>query len=145
MSSNFCYSSLWHPTHSYDGDLSAEALEGETDVPMGDLGFADTANVHRDMTHARGAGLPGPYDYGPQRYSWATQLLTDWIGDAGRIVSLSFQVRDFCFLGDTQRFESEVVRKYAHEASYQIECQLRCVNQRGGVTATGVAVLSLPY
>jgi crotonobetainyl-CoA:carnitine CoA-transferase CaiB-like acyl-CoA transferase len=39
--------------------------------------------VHWDEEFAREVGAPGAYDYGPERCSWLTHHLTNWMGDDG--------------------------------------------------------------
>jgi len=39
--------------------------------------------VHWDEAFALEVGAPGAYDYGPERCSWLTHHLTNWIGDDG--------------------------------------------------------------
>jgi len=39
--------------------------------------------VHWEEDFARQVGTPGAYDYGPERCSWLTHHLTDWMGDHG--------------------------------------------------------------
>ena len=39
--------------------------------------------VHWEDEFARAVGVPGAYDYGPERCSWLTHQLTNWMGDAG--------------------------------------------------------------
>ena len=39
--------------------------------------------VHWEDEFARLVGTPGAYDYGPERCSWLTHHLTNWMGDAG--------------------------------------------------------------
>jgi acyl dehydratase len=143
MSANFCYSSLWHPTHSFSGDLSPDDLLGEVDDVGDSLGFPDVTNPHRDARRAASHGLPGPYDYGPQRHSWATQLLTNWMGDAGFLEALDFQVRDFCFLGDVQRFTGTVTAKQRCDGRHLVSCRIECRNQAGRMTGSGEASVRL--
>ena len=143
MSASYCYSSLWHPTHSFTGDLSPEDLLGEVSDSADSLGFRDVANPHRDARRAASHGLPGPYDYGPQRYSWATQLLTNWIGDDGFLEALNFQVRAFCFLGDVQRFTGTVTSKQERDRRHLVNCRIECRNQDGRMTGAGEAIVRL--
>ena len=39
--------------------------------------------VHWDEDFALEVGAPGAYDYGPERCSWLTHQITNWIGDDG--------------------------------------------------------------
>jgi acyl dehydratase len=144
MSANFCFSSLWHPTHSYFGDLTPGDLTTDTaEAAQLPLGFRDVSNPHRDAQEANSNGLPGPYDYGPQRFSWASQLITDWMGDAGFLESLNFQVRSYCFLGDIQRFTATVTAKRTRGNDHLVDCDIQARNQSGHMTGGGYAVVRL--
>ena len=35
------------------------------------------------VSTAKEVGVPGVYDYGPQRSAWMASLVTNWMGDAG--------------------------------------------------------------
>ena len=42
---------------------------------------------------AKDIGAPGTYDYGPERVSCLSQLMTNWIGDNGFLKKLYAEVR----------------------------------------------------
>jgi hypothetical protein len=109
--------------------------QGVPDVPE---------RVHWDQELSTAIGAPGPYDYGPERITWLSQLMTDFIGDAGILRRLNVQVRRFNVIGDLTRCRGTVARKYRDGERRCIECNLSAVNQRGEVTAQGMAVAELP-
>jgi acyl dehydratase len=141
MMSNYCYLSLWHPTHMWRGDVPWSDLDTR---PPGPLGFPDVRNPHYDTTDAKTKGLPGAFDYGPQRHSWSSQLFTNWMGDGGFLESLSFRVKGFNFIGDLQTFTGTVTGKRREEDRYLVECSIAACNQRGEDTGDGSAVVRLP-
>jgi len=98
--------------------------------------------VHWDEPFARAVGVPGAYDYGPERVAWLGHLVTNWMGNQGELRRLNVQVRRHNLIGDTTRCEGKVVSK--DEAAGTVALQLGAVNQRNEVTATGEAVVSLP-
>lgn len=49
--------------------------------------------VHWEEDMALAVGAPGAYDYGPERCSWMTHHLTNWMGDDGFLVSSNSKIR----------------------------------------------------
>ena len=67
-----------------------------------DQGVPDVPErVHWDEDFARRVGVPTSYDFGPQRVAWLAQVVTNWMGDDGFIVSFRGEVRRFNLVGDT--------------------------------------------
>jgi acyl dehydratase len=98
--------------------------------------------VHWDEPFARAVGVPGAYDYGPERVAWLGHLVTNWMGDQGELRRLNAQVRRHNLIGDVTWCHGQVVSK--DEAASTVTLQLRAMNQRNEVTATGEAVVALP-
>lgn len=118
----------------HPGAASLDAY-GVPDVPE---------RVHWDSDFAREVGVPGAYDYGPQRISWLGQLMTHWIGDEGFLKRLNVQVRRFNIVGDTTRCKGRVIDKQQSGDDHWVVCQVWAENQRGEVTAKGEATALLP-
>ena len=97
--------------------------------------------VHWDEALARAVGVPGPYDYGPERVAWLGHLVTNWIGDDGFLRRLNAQVLRHNLIGDTTWCRGHVTEK---EAGGVVEIALTAVNQRGETTAAGTATVVLP-
>jgi hypothetical protein len=70
--------------------------------------------------------------------------MTDWMGDRGFLVELSFQVRGFNFVGDIQRFVGVVESTQREEDGFKVTCSITSTNQNGQVTGTGSALVALP-
>lgn len=100
--------------------------------------------VHWDADLAARVGVPGAYDYGPERVSWLGHLMTNWIGDDGFLRRLNAQVRKHNLVGDLTRCSGRVTRKWEEDSVGLVECEVEATNQRGEVTAKGVAVAELP-
>ena len=64
--------------------------------------------VHWDPDLARRVGVPGAYDYGPERVSWMGHAVTDWMGDAGWVRRLVVEVRRHNVLGELVTCEGQV-------------------------------------
>jgi len=102
--------------------------------------------VHWDSYMAAEVGMPAPYDYGSQRGAWATQFVTNWIGDDAWPVELAVQYRGINFLGDVVRLDGSVTRKWRAPGTSNayVEFSIRGVNQRGHLVMPGSAVAALP-
>lgn len=100
--------------------------------------------VHWESEFAREVGVPGLYDYGPQRIAWASTLVTNWMGDSGFLKRLWVQVRRFNVEADVQWYRGEVIAKQIEDGEAQVICDVWAENQRGEVTAPGQAIVLLP-
>lgn len=97
--------------------------------------------VHWDQALARAVGVPGAYDYGPERVAWLGHVVTNWMGDAGHLTRLRAQVQRHNLIGDTTWCRGRVTAKADGGI---VELALRAENQRGETTATGAATVVLP-
>ncbi len=97
--------------------------------------------VHWDEALARAVGVPGPYDYGPERVAWLGHLVTNWIGDDGVLRRLNAQVLRHNLIGDTTRCRGHVTAK---DAGGVVQLALTATNQREETTASGTATVVLP-
>ncbi len=97
--------------------------------------------VHWDEALARAVGVPGPYDYGPERVAWLGHLVTNWMGDDAFLRRLNVQVLRHNLIGDTTWCRGEVTGKDEHGV---VTLALRAENQRGETTAAGTADVVLP-
>jgi acyl dehydratase len=110
-----------------------------------DLGVPDIPErVHWDNAFARAVGVPGAYDYGPQRVSWLGHLLSNWMGDDGWLHTLNIQVRRFNIVGDLTRCHGVVTGKRLDGLQPLVDCDVWTENQRQERTAVGTATVGLP-
>lgn len=98
---------------------------------------------HREST-AKEVGVPGVYDYGPQRSSWMASLVTNWMGDAGFLKRVRTQMRGFNIMGDCTWARGKVTRKYVKDGNALVDIEIRGENQRGELTTPGLATVLLP-
>ena len=98
--------------------------------------------VHWDPDLARRVGVPGAYDYGPERASWMGHVVTDWMGDDGFLRRLSVQVRRHNVLGELVTLSGRV--SSVDTASGVVQVDLHAVNQDGHESARGGAEVVLP-
>ncbi len=110
-----------------------------------ELGVPDVPErVHWTDEFALKVGVPGIYDYGPQRVAWLGHLMTNWIGDDGWLAELRVQVRMFNIIGDVQWCKGRVTNKYIEGGKHVVDCEIWAENQRGEITAPGFAKVILP-
>ncbi len=98
--------------------------------------------VHWDEPFAQAVGVPGAYDYGPERVAWLGHLVTNWMGNDGVLKRLNVQVRRHNLIGDTTWCRGRVTGKPEENGEALVE--LSAENQRGEITAQGSAVVALP-
>lgn len=98
---------------------------------------------HREST-AKEVGVPGVYDYGPQRSSWMASMVTNWMGDAGFLKRCRTEMRRFNTMGDSTWCRGRVSRKYIKDNHCLVDIELRGENQRGELTTPGLATVILP-
>ena len=100
--------------------------------------------VHWDEPFARAVGVPGPYDYGPERVSWLGHVVTNWMGDQGQLRRLRTQVRRHNLIGDVTWCRGAVTGKTEERGEALVHIDLHAVNQRDETTANGSATVALP-
>jgi acyl dehydratase len=97
--------------------------------------------VHWDEAMARAVGVPGAYDYGPERVAWLGHLVTNWMGDAGFLRRLTVKVLRHNLIGDTTWCRGRVTGTAPDGA---VTLEIDGTNQRGETIAAGTAEVLLP-
>ena len=100
--------------------------------------------VHWDNEFAKRVGVPGAYDFGPERIAWVSQMLTDWIGDDGFLRRLDVQIRRHNVVGDIVWCRGKVVGKRMEDGRAIVECEVWGENQNGELSVKGTAEVELP-
>jgi len=100
--------------------------------------------VHWEQEFATMVGAPGAYDYGPERCSWLTHHLTNWMGDDGFLRRAHCKIRRHNPEGDTLRIDGTVVRKFAEDGRHLVEIEQEARNQDGELSVLGGGVVELP-
>ena len=99
--------------------------------------------VHWDEAFALEVGAPGAYDYGPERCSWLTHHVTNWIGDDGFLRNSTCQVRRHNPDGDALFIDGFVSRKFVEDGKHLVEIKQKAETHRGELSATGAAIAEL--
>jgi len=100
--------------------------------------------VHWEDELATLVGTPAAYDYGPERCSWMSHQLTNWIGDDGFLKHLHVEIRRHNPVGDTLYIDGEVRRTFAENGAHYAEIAQRAINQDGELSVTASATVRLP-
>ena len=100
--------------------------------------------VHWEEDFALEVGAPGAYDYGPERNSWLTHQLTNWMGDDGFLRKSYCKIRRHNPEGDMLFFKARVKRKYVEDGRHLVEIEQEARNQDNELSVLGTGVVELP-
>jgi hypothetical protein len=124
----------WQQHHNHAG-LGIKNKFGIPDCPE---------RVHWESEFAHTIGVPEAYDYGPERFSWMTHHITNWMGDNGFLVNLKAKIRRHNPVGDFLLIHGEVIDKYQRGDQYLVEIRQHAENQDGELSIEGTATIALP-
>jgi acyl dehydratase len=124
----------WKQLHKHPG-LGIPNRFGIPDVPE---------RVHWEDDLATLVGTPAAYDYGPERCSWMTHHLTNWMGDAGFLRHIRVEIRRHNPVGDTLYIDGEVTRVFQENSAHYAEINQTALNQDGELSVRATGVVRLP-
>jgi acyl dehydratase len=107
-------------------------------------GIEYTGIGHHRESFAKEVGVPGMYDYLPQRACWFATAITNWMGDDAVLKRLRMEARMFNLQGDTTFITGAVVKKYTKDRCALVDIEMRGTNQRSELTSPGFATVFLP-
>jgi acyl dehydratase len=101
--------------------------------------------VHWENDLATDVGTPAAYDYGPERCSWLTHHLTNWMGDDGFLRRHQSQIRHHNVVGDWMIISGTVTAKGIDDDGHAfVEVEQEAHNQHGDLSARGTGTVWLP-
>jgi len=100
--------------------------------------------VHWEEEFALEVGAPGAYDYGPERCSWLTHQLTNWMGDDGFLCRTECKVRRHNPEGDLLFIKGQVKRKFVEDGRHLVEISQEGRNQDDEQSVVGSGIVELP-
>jgi acyl dehydratase len=124
----------WRQVHKHSG-LGIPNRFGIPDCPE---------RVHWEDDFAKMVGAPGAYDYGPERCSWLTHHLTNWMGDDGMLRRATSKIRRHNPEGDTLFIDGRVTRKLVEDGRHLVETEQEARNQDGELSVVGTGLVELP-
>lgn len=99
--------------------------------------------VHWEEEFAHEVGAPGAYDYGPERCSWLTHHLTNWMGDDAFLRRAECKVRRHNPQGDMLFIDGKVTRKFVENGRHLVEIAQVGVNQDDEQSVVGSGIVEL--
>lgn len=101
--------------------------------------------VHWDDDLAAVVGTPAAYDYGPERCSWLTHHLTNWMGDDGFLVEHRSQIRHHNVVGDWLTITGRVTGVRTDDQGRPlVDVAQEARNQHGELSAQATGTVRLP-
>lgn len=100
--------------------------------------------VHWEEDFALEVGAPGAYDYGPERNSWLTHQLTNWMGDDGFLRKAHCKIRRHNPEGDVIYIKGKVTKKHQDGDRCLVTIEQEARNQDDELSAIGSGVVELP-
>lgn len=108
-----------------------------------ETGIPDTIEApHWEPVLARASGIAGGYDFGFQRISWLSHLVTDWAGDDGFLSELQVKLVGMNIIGDITWMRGTVTE--VDLATGLATVEITATNQLDEVTTRGLAKVRLP-
>ena len=106
-------------------------------------GIEYTGIGHHREDFAKEVGVPGMYDYLPQRACWFATAITNWMGDDAVLKRLRMEARLFNCQGDTTFISGKIVKKYVKDRCALVDIEMKGINQRGDLSSPGFATVML--
>jgi hypothetical protein len=111
--------------------------------------------LHYDEDFAKAMGVGAPIVHGALKRAWLGHLMTDWIGEEGKLKKLSCQYRGMDYPrkmmtmeephdGETWWCKGKVTKKYEEGNEHLVECEIWVENGKGEKTTPGSALVALP-
>ena len=107
-------------------------------------GAQDWYPVHFDTAFAQKAGHPDVFMNTGFIQAALVRLITDWMGDAGFLTRLRFEMRRQFRPGDTMTCRGVVVRKEIQDDGHRVYLEISAENGRDGVATVGEATVTFP-
>ena len=99
--------------------------------------------MHWEEEFARKVGAPGAYDYGPERCSWMSHAVTNWVGDDAMLTKLYCEIRRHNLEGELLTIDGEVTGKREENGRKLVDFALLAQNQDGELSARATATAEL--
>jgi acyl dehydratase len=104
----------------------------------------DYYEIHYDKDFALNNRLPGIIVHGALKGAWLGELLSNWVGDKGRIKKYGCSYRGMDVPGDTLTCKGTVTKKHVDGKDNVIEAEIWLENGKGEKTTPGTAVVVFP-
>ena len=99
--------------------------------------------LHLEKEFAQKQGFKDANIHAPFYGAFLARMMTQWIGDPGRLRRLGYRVTVMGFPGDTLVAKGKVIKKYQERGENFIDCDIWVENQDGVKVAPASATVSL--
>ena len=99
---------------------------------------------HLDLHLARHKGVPAPYDYGIMRFAFLSAMLTDWIGDFGKLNHLKINFSGLVIYGDTTFYSGRIINKKILKNEVELTIKFLGRNQLNSQIASAESIVRIP-
>ena len=100
--------------------------------------------LHYDDNTAKAQGQPMVIVHGLLKCACLAQLMTDWMGEQGKLTKLDVQYRGVNFPGEDMPCKGTVTKKYVEGDQHLVDCEIWTENPQGEKTTPGHATVALP-
>ncbi|MEE8041205.1 MAG: hypothetical protein V3T15_00260, partial [Pseudomonadales bacterium] len=97
-----------------------------------------------DEAGHRAGNEQGAFGMGNLRYAYIVNALQDWIGDEVEIREVGCQYRSINQKNDVLTVKGTIKEKKVEEGENRVVLEMNVVNQEGGATCPGHAIVVLP-
>jgi hydroxyacyl-ACP dehydratase HTD2-like protein with hotdog domain len=104
----------------------------------------DYYQIHYDKDFALANGLPGVIVHGWLALAFLGQMLTDWLGERGKLLKLSGSYRGINKVDEDIICNGKITKKYIENDKHLTRIEIWAENPQGEKTVTGFALVSLP-
>ena len=136
---------LWFEDVAVGDDLPDLVKEPDTRQLVMYAGASqDFVPIHYDQDVAKAAGHHTVIVHGALKSAWLAELVTSWIGPAGRLIELDISYRAIDFPGATATCTGKVTSTKFENGVGLVELEIGMRNPEGVVTTPGRALVALP-
>ena len=121
-----------------------EKQPGVTQLVKYAAGSGDFNPLHHDYNFPQVKQIGSIIVHGRFKYASLGEVVSNWLGHAGRIKTLSCQYRGMDSPGQPLTAKGTVDRKYQEKGQYLVECAIWLENAQGQNTTPGTATVALP-
>jgi len=106
--------------------------------------YGDYYEIHYNENIAKANMLPGLIIHGTLKAAWLGQMLSEWVGEKGRIKKYSASYRTMDVPGDNITLTGKVTKKYVDGKDHVVEAEIWVANGKGDKTTPGTATVVFP-
>ena len=103
----------------------------------------DFATHHHNTAMGQADGAPNMHASADSCLAMWERVITDWIGEAGRVKEVNFRIITFSAAGDAVTVSGKVAKKWQEKGLDLVELDMKSEHARG-ISMLGTAIVVLP-